>query len=239
VTELEQPRRYPFWDYQDLTIFLGLAIPCFLLAILITKGLLLLAPVLRGGKAAELLPAQFLGYGLWFGCLAVWFRIRYDAPFWSAMRWRLPVQSILPAASLGAVLSLAVAVGGALLRTPQIDSTLEDLLHDRTSMIIVAVFAVTLGPLCEELVFRGFLLPLLVRSFGAVSGIVLTAVPFALMHGPQYHWTWQHLVLLTAVGSAFGWARYRTGSIAIPTIMHAGYNATLFAAYIFSKREYV
>ncbi len=239
MTALEQPRRDPFWDYQDLVIFLSLAIPCFLVAILITKSVFLLAPVLNSGKAAELLPAQFLGYGLWFGCLAILFRIRYNAPFWPAMRWRLPIQSVLPAVSLGAALSLAVALAGALLRTPQIDSTLEDLLHDRTSMIIVAVFATTLGPLCEELVFRGFLLPLLAGSFGAAGGIVLTAVPFALMHGPQYHWTWQHLVLLTAVGSAFGWTRYRTGSIAIPTVMHAGYNATLFAAYIFSKREYI
>lgn len=235
---VEQPRD-PFWDYQDVIIFLFLALPCFLAGILITKGILLLAPALRAGKAAELLPAQFVGYGLWFGCLAALLRIRYDARFWRAMHWRLPVGSILPSFSLGAALSIAVAVAAAALRTPQIDSTLEDLLRDRISIILVGIFATTLGPLCEELIFRGFLLPLLARSIGALGGIILTALPFALLHGPQYHWSWQHLVLLSAVGCAFGWARYRTGSTAIPCIMHAGYNATLFAAYIFSKKEYV
>jgi membrane protease YdiL (CAAX protease family) len=93
--------------------------------------------------------------------------------------------------------------------------------------------------LCEELIFRGFVLPLLVRSIGPLGGILLTAIPFALMHGPQYHWSWQHLALLSGVGCAFGWARYSTGSTAVPAVMHAGYNATLFAAYLLAKREFV
>jgi membrane protease YdiL (CAAX protease family) len=166
-------------------------------------------------------------------------RVRYNAPFWRAMHWRMPARSIIPTFALGAALSIAVAVTASLLRTPPIDSTLEDLLRDRTSIIIVGFFATTLGPLCEELIFRGFVLPLLVRSIGPLGGILLTAIPFALMHGPQYHWSWQHLALLSGVGCAFGWARYSTGSTAVPAVMHAGYNTTLFAAYLLSKRELI
>jgi membrane protease YdiL (CAAX protease family) len=238
VTGVEE-RRDPFWSYQDLLIILCLALPCFLLAMLLTKVVLMFVPALRAGKAAELLPAQFIGYAFWFGCLAVLLRMRYNAPFWRAMHFRMPACSILPSLALGAALSITVAATATLLRTPQIDSTLEDLLRDRTSIIIVGFFATTLGPMCEELIFRGFVLPLLVRSIGPLGGILLTAIPFALMHGPQYHWSWQHLALLSGVGCAFGWARYSTGSTAVPAVMHAGYNATLFAAYLLAKKEFV
>lgn len=234
-----EERRDPIWGYQDLLIIVCLALPCFLLAMLLTKGVLLFVPVLRAGKAAELLPAQFIGYGFWFGSLAMLLRMRYNTPFWRAMHWTMPARSILPSLGLGAGLSIAVAATAVLLRTPQIDSTLEELLRDPISIIVVGFFATTLGPLCEELIFRGFVLPLLVRSLGALGGILLTAIPFALMHGPQYHWSWQHLTLLSGVGCVFGWARYSTGSTAVPAVMHAGYNATLFAAYLLSKREFV
>ncbi len=43
-------------------------------------------------------------------------------------------------------------------------------------MILFAIFVVILGPVCEELAFRGFLMPLLMRSFGPAIGIVLTGV---------------------------------------------------------------
>src|SRR6185369_10245578 len=132
------------------------------------------------------------------------------------------------------LLAIFVAVIGLLLRTPPQDSTLLELMRDRISLIIVGILATTFGPLCEELAFRGFLLPLLVRTLGAAAGIVFTALPFALLHGPQYHWSWQHLVLLTGVGCIFGWARYKTGSTGISTIIHAGYNAAFIGALIIS-----
>ena len=228
----------PFWDYQDLAIFICLALPCFLLGLGIVKGLLAAAPVLRAGKALELLTGQFLGYALWFGCLVALFRMRHGKPLWPAMNWRLSPGVIIPALSLGLVLAIAVAVIGVLLRTPPTDSTLLELMNDRASIIAVAFFATTLGPFCEELAFRGVLLPLLVRSVGVAAGIILTALPFALLHGPQYHWSWQHMVLLSGVGCMFGWARYKTGSTGIPTVMHAGYNATFIAGFILSKGEY-
>ena len=227
-----------FWDFQDVAVFICLALPCFVLGIGLVKGILAAAPALHSGKALELLVGQFLGYALWFGCLVALFRTRYGKPLWPSMKWNLPPSVILPSLSLGLGLAIAVAVIGFLLRTPQTDSTLLDLMKDRGSIIAVTFFATTLGPFCEELAFRGFLLPVLVRSVGAVAGIILTAVPFALLHGPQYHWSWQHLVLLSGVGCTFGWARFKTGSTGIPAVMHAGYNATFMAGFILSKGEY-
>jgi membrane protease YdiL (CAAX protease family) len=135
----------------------------------------------------------------------------------------------------GLCLAVIVGMAGAAMNTPHIDSTLKELLQDRPSLVLVGLFAVTAGPICEELAFRGFMMPLLARSFGIAAGIILTAIPFALLHGPQYSWAWQYLVLLTLVGSAFGWARYRSGSTAVAAVMHAAYNLTFMVAYAYSN----
>ncbi len=62
------------------------------------------------------------------------------------------------------------------------------------------LFGVVLAPIFEEMLFRGFLLPLLARSLGPWLGILLTAVPFALLHGAQNHWAWQPIVLIGMAG---------------------------------------
>ena len=46
----------------------------------------------------------------------------------------------------------------------------------------------------------------------------------------QYGWRWQNLLMLLGVGAVFGTLRARTGSILPSTLVHASYNATLFAA---------
>jgi membrane protease YdiL (CAAX protease family) len=105
---------------------------------------------------------------------------------------------------------------------------MEELLKGRSSLLLMGFFAVTLGPLFEELAFRGFLQPLLVSTFGAVGGVLLQAVPFAALHGAEYAWSWQQLIVMLLAGSAFGWMRHRTGSTAASTYMHAGFNFVVF-----------
>ena len=111
-------------------------------------------------------------------------KFRYDARFWQSLGWNFPTREIGPALISGLCLAIIVGMIGAALNTPRIDSTLKELLQDRPSMVLVGLFAVTAGPVCEELAFRGFIMPLLARSFGIAAGIILTAIPFALLHGP-------------------------------------------------------
>ena len=91
---------------------------------------------------------------------------------------------------------------------------------------LTAVFAVTLGPLWEELLFRGFLYPVLARRLGVVWGIVLTAVPFGLMHYLQYR-SWGAVLIIFLVGVILTTVRAVTKSVASSFLAHAGYNATL------------
>ncbi len=228
-------RREPQWSYEDLAVFVFLAIPCLLLGAVAARLLTRVLPATPVAKAALVLGAQFLAYALWYAALAMILKFRYDARFWQALGWNFPTREIGPALISGLCLAIIVAMIGTALNTPRIDSTLKELLQDRPSLVLVGLFAVTAGPVCEELAFRGFIMPLLARSFGIAAGIILTAIPFALLHGPEYSWAWQYLVLLTLVGCAFGWARYRSGSTAVAAVMHAAYNFTFMVAYAYSN----
>jgi membrane protease YdiL (CAAX protease family) len=104
-------------------------------------------------------------------------------------------------------------------------------------LILTGLFGVSIGPLCEELAFRGFLMPLLIRSLGAWAGVLITALPFALLHGPQYSWSWQHIVLLALAGTAFGLVRHLSGSTAAAVMTHATYNLTFFSALVMQGSE--
>ncbi len=228
--------RCPFWDYKDLLLFAAAAVPSFLAAALLVRIVATTLGVQSHGEAPELLAAQFLGYGFWFGALFIFLRTKYRRPFWKSLAWTSAgnwgghvVQGVL--------LAIGVAAGALLLQAPDIDMPIKRLLANRLSVLLIGVAAATLGPVCEELAFRGFLLPLLVRSLGSIPGVILTAFPFALLHGPQYGWSWRHLLFIVIAGGAFGWKRHKSNSTAAAAVMHAAYNLTFFTAYVLHGKD--
>jgi membrane protease YdiL (CAAX protease family) len=226
-----------FWTYRDLALFLGLSVPCLLGGALIVKVALLALYVSTPHKALELLPGQFLGYALLYTALALLLRFEYGRPFWPTLGWRRPKLPIPTIAVSGFVLAFTIAILGALFKTPEVPAPMKELLSDRASLIAVAIFGVTLGPLCEELAFRGFLQPLFIRSLGVAPGIALSGLAFGLLHLPQYGFSWQHGVLITLAGAAFGWMRWASGSTLGSTIMHSTYNLTLFLGFFAGGRN--
>ena len=132
----------------------------------------------------------------------------------------------------GPLLAIGIGYLGYMLRTPDVPTPFRQMLDNRPTFLLFAVFVIIVGPLCEELAFRGFLMPLFMRSFGAAAGILATGALFGFLHAPEYAWSWRHVLLITAAGSAFGWVRYRTRSTAASTFMHSAYNLTQFAAFL-------
>jgi hypothetical protein len=230
--------REPFWGYQDLALFAALAVPALLLSFFLVQAAILVTGHPPESKAAPLLAAQFLGYGFWF--LALWglLKLRYDRPFWASLGWTRPRTELSLLVLGGPLLALLVASLGVALRTPEINMPIRELLTDRRSILLVGFFATTLGPLCEELAFRGFLLPLVARSLGRLAGVVIAALPFAVLHGPQYAWSWRHILLITLAGAAFGWVRLHSHSTLAAAVVHAGYNLTFFSAYVFQGKDF-
>lgn len=227
---------YPFWDYQDLALFAGAALPA-LGASSIAVALVRRMSGEFHTKAMEVLVLQCVAYVLWFLALYGLFHFKHGRPFWESLAWSGPIRPILGSMAIGPVVAIAVAVAGYRLATPAVDNAFQDLLTDRVSVVVMGVLFTTLGPLAEELAFRGFLLPLISRSLGPAAGITLAAAPFALLHGPQYGWSWRHMMLIGLAGVAFGWARFRTGSTAAAAAMHASYNLTFFAGFLIAEGD--
>ncbi|MEZ5352076.1 MAG: type II CAAX endopeptidase family protein [Bryobacteraceae bacterium] len=229
--------RTPFWGYTDLVLFLGALLPALLVSGLVFFGLTRLTPTAVMPKAFSVVALQFLSYGFWFLALYAIFKLRYRRPFWASLDWGAPPGAITTSLLLGPAVAIAVSAAAAALGTPEVEMPIQELLRDRLSVVLIGIFAVTLGPVCEELTFRGFLMPLLSRTFGAALGILIAALPFALLHGPQYGWSWRHVALIGLAGVAFGWERYRTGSTAAATAMHCTYNFTIFGGYLLTRAQ--
>lgn len=233
----EPPPRLPFWGYGDLFLFIGLSLPCMLLGAFTVRAFLAIFGLEVHSKILILLPAQFLGYGFLFLFLLGLFKIQYGRPFWRSLGWAPAARSVSATALWGVLLAFAVGIASALMKTPDIESPMKELLSDPRAVVLVALFGTTLGPLFEELAFRGFMQPLFVRSLGVVPGILLAALPFGLLHLQQYAFSWRHGLLITLAGAGFGWMRHRSGSTKFATIMHAAYNCTFFVALLAQRKD--
>jgi len=223
-----ETRDYPFWTYEDLGPLIGSVIPVFLLAWLV----IYLVPL--GGGAVKAMVYQSLIYALLLGVLYGLVAMRYGQPFWRSVKWT-PFRFPFAVAASGPLLAIGTSTLGVFLKAPPLPSPIEGLISDRRSLFVMMLFLTVIGPVFEELIFRGFLYPLLARSLGPWLGILLTATPFALVHGSQYHWSWQHLTVVGLAGGFFGYIRYKSDSTAAATLVHTGYNATLFIAFLVQK----
>lgn len=228
-----EPGAQPGWGYTDLLMFCGLAVLFFLGGFFAAASALSFLPM--GGKGIRLLLAQFAGYASMLIPLYLVFQRRSGERPLRLMRMGVAPGQIAPSISAGLMAAIGVLLVAMALRTPPLDTPMQEFLSDNASLVAAAVLGVTLGPWFEELFFRGLLQPLLIRTTGVVAGIVLSALPFALLHAPQYAWSWRHILLITLAGSAFGWRRYTTGSTGAAVVMHAAYNLLLFAGLIVTR----
>jgi len=88
---------------------------------------------------------------------------------------------------------------------------------------VLVVGAVVVTPaVCEETLFRGWLMGTLRRRLAVAPALVAQAVLFALFHMSPLS-----IVALVVVGFYLGWLFERTGTLVAPMIAHGLYNATL------------
>lgn len=86
-------------------------------------------------------------------------------------------------------------------------------------LVLSTVLAVVLGPLIEELLFRGFLQSFLGQVVGERAGLLLTSAIFARLHGLA------GLPVLFLLSLYLGWLRLRTRSLWLPCLAHGLNNA--------------
>lgn len=178
-----------------------------------------------------LLVSQFVIDGAVVAYLFLLIEGKYRQPFWHAIKWNWPRQ-IWAMLALGAATYLILAMLGSLLPMPK-ETPFDKLFANRRDAYLLAIIATTLGPLMEELFFRGFFYPVVAKSWGAGWGIFLSALPFALLHMQQYGYSWGILLVIFGVGVVCGIVRAVSGSVAASFLVHAGYNGAQMLIAIF------
>jgi uncharacterized protein len=215
-------------------LLLGIVTGVLVIMIVSLSGLVHLVPSLATNAELIGLPAQLIIYLAVY--LALWFiiQVKHHRPLWASLgmlRSRFPLwQAILG----GVLLSFVVGLLGTALKIQQKQTPFDRFFQSPSWILIFGIFAVFLGPLFEELVFRGFIQPLLTRDLGNTAGILLTAFAFGLLHGPEYagKWELQFVFLITVVGACLGVVRVVGRSLVPSVFMHAGFNAVFFIAAI-------
>jgi len=220
------------WNGWDV---LAIASLTFVAMVVLQLGLVLVEQLVRfphegfvgvAQKVAQmptlLLLSQFLIYAAVAACMIMLVEGKYRVPFWQAIRWNWP-RSEWRLLALGAVLLLVLSVLESLLPMPK-DTPFEHFFDRPRDAYLLSIIAVSIGPLMEEIFFRGLLYPVLARRLGIFWGIVLTALPFGLIHLPQYGWAWGAALVIFLVGVVCGAVRAATKSVAASFLVHVGYN---------------
>jgi CAAX protease family protein len=224
------PVENPVWNGWDVLLVIALAIVTILvsqLAILFGAKYFLYRRASLADLAQRpilLLVSQFVIDGAVALFLFLLVEGKYHVGFWKAIRWNWP-RAAWKLLLIGAVMLLGLSMLESFLPMPK-ETPFEKLFMRPRDAYLLAVIAVSVGPLVEELFFRGFFYPVLARRWGAGWGIFLTALPFAVMHMPQYGYAWGALLVILTVGVVCGIVRAVTRSVGASFLVHVGYNGT-------------
>jgi len=224
------PIENPVWSGWDVLLIAVLTFLTTLVLqmVVIVGALWLVYPHANLAAVAQkpilLLLSQFLIYAAVAACMVMLVEGKYHVAFWRAIRWNWP-RSEWKLLGIGAAMLIVLGLLQSLLPMPK-DTPFEHLFDRPRDAYLLAIIAVSLGPMMEELFFRGFMYPVLARRMGAAWAIALTALPFGLIHLPQYGWAWGAALVIVLVGVVCGVVRAQTGSVGASFLVHVGYNGT-------------
>lgn len=150
------------------------------------------------------------------GSLYAIIRLRHGRHVWALLGWVWPGRIHLVTALVGGVgLGIGVDI------IAHVTTPTTHVIHLWNLILLDGL----LGPIIEETLFRGCLLPVVARTTGPRIGIVATAALFATLHPINSFVQW---LCFLVTETTYGWIRVKSGSTTASTLMHAIYNATLF-----------
>ncbi len=233
------------WDWLDL----------LLLAVLALAGSILLRLLLAwvfaafGVKAAQLRASpsetglftivhQLLLFLLLLGYLTAQIRGSFGAPFWRTIGWHTLEPGQLPRALryfgfvaagflIAALVQLASFAFASKAKVP-----MQALFQDRRTALLLLLMAVFVAPVIEETIFRGYIYPVVARSWGMVTGVLATGILFGLLHAPQLWGGWVQIGLLVGVGIVFTYVRAVVRTVLASYLLHVSYNFFVSFAFL-------
>lgn len=154
--------------------------------------------------------------------LAAWIMVRWRHPL--ALRDPVhPTTALLWGAGAAIVAFIgSTLVGGGLQLTGweiEEQAWIQALMADRSSLLLLTPWLVLLGPVSEEVFFRGYVFRRLFSSAGPRAAYVVSAILFAVIH-----WHPVGLPMYVLIGLVFCWVYRRTGTLWAPIFGHVLYN---------------
>ena len=174
--------------------------------------------------------SEFLAYIAVLFCMVVLIEGKYHVSFLQAIGWKWPRRYLEVASLVGLGVLLLFALSGIshFLPIPK-QVPFDQFFKHPMEAYLTSLFAISLGPLMEELFFRGFLYPVLARRLGVGMGVFLTALGFGLLHAMQLGFAWGPILIIFLVGVVLTIVRAASHSVAASFLVHVAYNFTLTA----------
>ncbi len=204
------------------------------------------------GNPVFSIPTQAASYGLLVLLSIPVFESLWFESFGKALHWnfRGALRYFWRLAGIGLVAGLLIGSLGNFLPMPKSPPILRDMMTSTTGAWFMLIFGITAAPMTEELAFRGFLLPSLINIFrwaerrgisneavtryaGVPLAVILTTIPFTMLHAQQVSDAWGPLLLIAMVSVILCIIRLATDSVAAGAVVHAAYNFVLFAGVLF------
>lgn len=235
------------WGWTDLALFIVLAALTFFLlnmaAVRLFASFGITFTQIQHSPAKQgvfIFATEVPLYLLLLGFFLLQAKIRSGAA-WRTLGWRPLPAGLVPrwliVAGLlvsGMALSFLVSLISSEFQ-PKMNLPIQAYFENRTSAILLMSMAVALAPLFEETFFRGYLYPVLARSWGVTPGIIVTGTLFGLLHAAQLWGGWVQIALLIAVGILFTYARAVTKTVFASFLLHISYNSTIFLGFLIAS----
>jgi membrane protease YdiL (CAAX protease family) len=158
--------------------------------------------------------------------------LKYDSPFWSSIKWIGGANhSWVVYLPVGVLLAFVVLWISTLFPSTK-SAPIEQLLKDPISASLFAVLGVFLAPFVEEVIFRGFIYPVVERKLGKIFAVVSTAFLFAAVHVNQLWGSWTGIFLILVVGITLSTVRAKTDSLVPSFVIHISYNSTICLLFL-------
>jgi uncharacterized protein len=226
------------WGWTDLLLFVLIGICGLILLALV----FLVGAGLFGGSFAQVQHSEtarnFVGVVVQavldlalLGFLAAQMRLRFHLPFWRTLGWRpldagkTPRAAVYIGLVFGGIFLAVFITLASMVFPPKGELPIQQILQDRNTLILFSLLAVFVAPVFEETLFRGYLYPLVARSFGVSAGVIVTGIIFGLLHASQLRGGEWQIALIVVVGIVFTLARAVSRTVVASYILHVSYNS--------------
>lgn len=175
------------------------------------------APTVSIAVALLVLTVVFDGWQL-FGAWT--FSLRRGRLPWSAWGFRRPGPAIIWAVPVALVVTFIVGTIYDVIANPPRQNVIDAFPHTTSGLILFALTACVVAPICEEAFFRGFVFKGLAQSWGPVWGALVSSAAFAAAH--------QQLTIFVPIfvlGLALCWVYEKTGSLWANIALHCLFNS--------------